>query len=91
MAGKKPLNKGLEALLGDVKKPPSTKKPIKATKPEATNEAPISKISENQYQPRTFFDDEKLEDLASSIKEHGIIQPLVVRETTKGYELIARY
>ena len=89
MAGKKPLNKGLEALLGDVKKPPSTKKPIKATKPEATNEAPISKISENQYQPRTFFDDEKLEDLASSIKEHGIIQPLVVRETTKGYELIA--
>ena len=89
MAGKKPLNKGLEALLGDVKKPPSTKKPIKATKPEATNEAPISKISENQYQPRTFFDDEKLEDLASSIKEHGIIQPLVVREITKGYELIA--
>ena len=89
MAGKKPLNKGLEALLGDVKKPPSTKKPIKATKPEATNEAPIAKISENQYQPRTFFDDEKLEDLASSIKEHGIIQPLVVRETTKGYELIA--
>ena len=89
MAGKKPLNKGLEALLGDVKKPPSTKKPIKATKPEATNEAPISKISENQYQPRTFFDDEKLEDLASSIKEHGIIQPLVVRETTKGYVLIA--
>ena len=89
MAGKKPLNKGLEALLGDVKKPPSTKKPIKATKPEATNEAPISKISENQYQPRTFFDDEKLEDLASSIKEHVIIQPLVVRETTKGYELIA--
>ena len=89
MAGKKPLNKGLEALLGDVKKTPTTKKPIKTTKTEATNEAQIAKISENQYQPRTFFDDEKLEDLASSIKEHGIIQPLVVRETTKGYELIA--
>ena len=89
MAGKKPLNKGLEALLGDVKKTPTTKKPTKATKTETTNEAPIAKITENQYQPRTFFDDEKLEDLASSIKEHGIIQPLVVRETTKGYELIA--
>ena len=89
MAGKKPLNKGLEALLGDVKKTPTTKKPTKVTKTETTNEAPIAKISENQYQPRTFFDDEKLEDLASSIKEHGIIQPLVVRETTKGYELIA--
>jgi ParB family chromosome partitioning protein len=89
MAGKKPLNKGLEALLGDVKKTPTTKKPTKVTKTETTNEAPITKITENQYQPRTFFDDEKLEDLASSIKEHGIIQPLVVRETTKGYELIA--
>ena len=89
MAGKKPLNKGLEALLGDVKKTPTTKKPTKVTKTETTNEAPIAKITENQYQPRTFFDDEKLEDLASSIKEHGIIQPLVVRETTKGYELIA--
>lgn len=89
MAGKKPLNKGLEALLEDVKKTPTTKKPVKTTKTEATNEALIAKISENQYQPRTFFDDEKLEDLASSIKEHGIIQPLVVRETTKGYELIA--
>ena len=89
MAGKKPLNKGLEALLGDVKKTPTTKKPTKVTKTETTNEAPIAKITENQYQPRTFFDDEKLEDLASSIKEHGIIQPLVVRETAKGYELIA--
>lgn len=89
MAGKKPLNKGLEALLGDVKETPTTKKPTKAPKTQTTNEAPITKITENQYQPRTFFDDEKLEDLASSIKEHGIIQPLVVRETAKGYELIA--
>ena len=89
MAGKKPLNKGLEALLGDVKKTPATKKQPKATKTETTNEAPISKITENQYQPRAFFDDEKLKDLANSIKEHGIIQPLVVRETTKGFELIA--
>ena len=55
MAGKKPLNKGLEALLGDVKKTPTTKKTIKTTKTEATNEALIAKISENQYQPRTFF------------------------------------
>ena len=89
MAGKKPLNKGLEALLGDVKKTPPTKKTTKATETNTANEAPIAKITENQYQPRTFFNNEKLEDLANSIKEHGIIQPLVVRETSKGYELIA--
>lgn len=89
MAGKKPLNKGLEALLGDVSAPvePTKKKPPK--KQEPTNEILISKITTNQYQPRTTFDEQKLLELASSIKEHGIIQPLVVRESQKGFELIA--
>lgn len=50
----------------------------------------ISSISVNPYQPRTEFDEEALNDLASSIKEHGIIQPLVVTEISPGkYQLIS--
>lgn len=50
----------------------------------------ISAISVNPYQPRTEFDEEALNDLASSIKEHGIIQPLVVTEIAAGkYQLIS--
>lgn len=50
----------------------------------------ISSISVNPYQPRQEFDEEALNDLASSIKEHGIIQPLVVTEIAEGkYQLIA--
>jgi len=50
---------------------------------------PIDSISSNQHQPRKFFDEKKLQELADSIKEHGILQPLVVVKTDKGYELIA--
>ncbi len=89
MAGKKPLNKGLEALLGDVSAPVESTKKTPTKKQEPTNEVFISKITTNQYQPRTTFDEQKLLELASSIKEHGIIQPLVVRESQKGFELIA--
>ena len=50
---------------------------------------PIDSISSNQHQPRKFFDEKKLQELSASIKEHGILQPLVVIKTDKGYELIA--
>lgn len=89
MAGKKPLNKGLEALLGDVSAPVESTKKTTTKKQEPTNEILVSKITTNQYQPRTTFDEQKLLELAGSIKEHGIIQPLVVRESQKGFELIA--
>ncbi len=42
----------------------------------------------NPFQPRKIFDDEALEELAQSIKEHGIIQPIVVRKKGKKYEII---
>jgi len=48
----------------------------------------ISKITPNRQQPRTIFSDEKISELAESIKEHGIIQPIVVRKIENGYELI---
>jgi ParB family chromosome partitioning protein len=49
----------------------------------------IDEISPNRFQPRRDFDDGKIEELAGSIREKGIIQPLIVRETDEGYELIA--
>ncbi len=49
----------------------------------------LSEIKPNAKQPRTVFDQEALNELASSIKEHGIIQPVLVRPAKKGYELVA--
>ena len=83
---KKGLGRGLSALFGDEK--------LK-DKPQATNKSntvAISDLSRNPYQPRQFFDESKLEELAQSIKKNGIIQPIAVRskknEPTK-YEIIA--
>lgn len=49
----------------------------------------IDEIKPNQYQPRTSFDKEAIEELALSIKQNGLIQPIIVRESYMGYELIA--
>ena len=49
----------------------------------------ISELRANPYQPRRVFDDEALEELASSIKEHGVFQPIIVKKSIKGYEIIA--
>lgn len=50
---------------------------------------PIEDLVPNRQQPRLNFDDQGLQDLAKSIKEHGIIQPLVVRKVGEKYEIIA--
>ena len=52
-------------------------------------EIPVVDIERNPYQPRTVFDDEKLAELTSSIQEVGVLQPVLVREKSSGYELIA--
>lgn len=49
----------------------------------------INNIKPNKAQPRMTFDEDKLKELESSIKEHGVIQPLIVREAENGYELVA--
>lgn len=49
----------------------------------------ISQLVPNKYQPRNIFKDEKILELAESIKEHGVIQPIVVRKFEQGYEIIA--
>ncbi len=52
-------------------------------------EVEIGKIVPNPFQPRLNFDEEKLRELANSIKKHGVIQPVIVSKNEKGYELIA--
>ena len=52
-------------------------------------EIPLSELRANPYQPRKNFDDESLRELADSIKEHGVFQPIIVKKSIKGYEIIA--
>ena len=74
------LNTGLDALLGDVEAP--NKQSIK--------EIDLNQIKPNRYQPRQSFDEQKIIELSQSIKKHGILSPILVRETgAGGYELIA--
>ena len=77
MAAQKGLGKGLGALLGDYSDEPIEK--------SAYQKLPIHKVEPNPDQPRHDFDEEELQALADSIEEHGIIQPLTVRELSNGY------
>lgn len=52
-------------------------------------ELPISEIRSNPYQPRVNFSEESIKELASSIKEHGVFQPIIVKKSIKGFELVA--
>jgi len=77
---KKGLGRGLSSLIGETKVE------------EKTNKLPISDLVPNKYQPRKIFNEENLEDLTNSIKERGIIQPIVVRKSTNDnskFEIIA--
>ncbi|MCA9774388.1 MAG: ParB/RepB/Spo0J family partition protein, partial [Myxococcales bacterium] len=76
---KPPLGRGLGALIPPT--PPATSR--------ATSQCPIEAIRPSPLQPRKVFDDEKLDELAASIREIGVIQPLIVRPSGDGYELIA--
>ena len=87
MSGKKKgLGRGLSALFGD-EKPIDKPKEIKQS-----NTVSISDLSRNPYQPRQHFSEEKLEELANSIKKNGIIQPIAVRRSKNEngkYEIVA--
>ena len=77
---KKGLGRGLSSLIGDT---PSIQK---------NNNVPISSLLKNKFQPRKIFDKEKLDELTESIKERGIIQPIIVRKSNdekNKYEIIA--
>tara|TARA_B110001452_G_scaffold147613_1_gene122898 strand:+ start:338 stop:1198 length:861 start_codon:yes stop_codon:yes gene_type:complete len=86
-AKKKGLGRGLSALFGDAKKDTQNTESIISQK-----YALIGDLNRNQFQPRTKFDEEKLNALSMSIKKSGVIQPIAVREdrTNRGrYEIVA--
>jgi len=86
MAQKNALGRGLGALI-DVGEEQSDRRLLHS--PSAVNEIPIKNISVNPFQPRTSFDEESLNELVMSVKEHGIIQPITVRRTEDNhYQLI---
>lgn len=89
---KRALGRGLDALLI----PAAVESASSIAGPEsggAANERvlqlPTSKIKTNKYQPRLEFNQERLNELISSIKEKGVVQPVLVRKVADGYELIA--
>ena len=77
MSKNKRLGRGLEALLGET------------SGLSGTEELKITDIVPNAYQPRREFDPELLQELADSIRIHGVVQPIIVRRKNRKYELIA--
>jgi ParB family chromosome partitioning protein len=85
---KRRLGRGLAALIGEMDQPmPSDAAPANVS---ADRLVPIENITRNPRNPRRHFDDGELQDLASSIRQHGIVQPVVTRTLADGqYEIIA--
>ena len=90
-AAKKGLGRGLSALFGDIEKKSGSNQNQNQNQNQ-TNKVPIADLQPNKYQPRTIFDEEKIMELSSSIKENGVIQPIAVRPNSYEpgkYEIVA--
>lgn len=94
-APKRRLGRGLDALLGSKSQEAAEAAPVAKPVPaEALSSQPVTflavdKIRRNPFQPRSEFDEDSLNELAKSIGLHGVLQPVLVRKTEKGYQLIA--
>ena len=88
---RKALGKGLEQLFSNevINFQDYTKEIVETAKSSDIKEIPLSEIRSNPYQPRKTFNEESLQEMAESIKEHGIIEPIIVKKSIKGYELVA--
>ena len=88
---RKALGKGLEELFNNenINFSDVEKEIVENASESDIEEIPISEIRTNPYQPRKRFDEEKLKELSESIKEHGLFQPIIVKKSIKGYELVA--
>lgn len=75
----KRLGRGLDALI------PS----LSVKDDDKVIDVPLTQLRPNPYQPRKTFDEESIKELAESIKQHGVIQPIIVRTVLRGYEIIA--
>ena len=85
MAKASALGRGLGALLSEIEEAYDNELPKKG----GVEEIAVAKIRPNPYQPRKHFDPESLAELSESIKTHGLLQPIVVKEDLEGYILIA--
>ena len=85
------LGKGLEELFGGEVLDFDTleEKIVNETPKEEIKQININELRSNPYQPRKVFDQQSLEELASSIREHGVFQPIIVKRSIKGYEIVA--
>lgn len=85
------LGRGLEELFNieDINYDKMEEKIMETADEEEVKELPIDKLRVNPYQPRKTFNEEALKELAESIKEHGVIQPIIVKKSIKDYEIVA--
>lgn len=85
------LGRGLEELFYNepIAYDKMEEKILTETPKEAIVNVKISELRSNPYQPRQVFDEEALKELAASIKEHGVFQPIIIKKSIKGYEIIA--
>jgi len=86
LAPQRRLGRGLSALLGGGA--PAYEESEQELHAELRN-IPTEKLSRNPFQPRKQFDPESIGELAASLKEHGVLQPILVREVDRGYQIIA--
>ena len=88
---KRALGRGLEQLFNtdNLNMDQIEKQIYEETSNEEIIEININELRPNPYQPRQVFDETALDELASSIKEHGVFQPIIVKKSIKGYEIIA--
>jgi ParB family chromosome partitioning protein len=84
---KRRLGRGLAALIGEMDQPVQVNAPVKNVNPDRM--VPIEHVSRSPKNPRRHFDEAELQDLASSIRQHGIVQPVVVRTVDGRLEIIA--
>ena len=82
---RKALGKGINALIPDFEMGVPESHENESVK---TTELLIDEISPNRFQPRKYFDDEKLEELVTSVRENGVLQPVLVQKSDTGYELV---
>ena len=78
------LGKGLEALFGNTEDVSA-----QAAENEVKQEIDVADLVPNPYQPRKVFEPEKMKELVDSVKQHGVIQPLIVRKSGNQYEIVA--
>ena len=88
---RKALGKGLEQLFTSepINFDSLEKEIVETSKESDIHEINLDDIRSNPYQPREYFDEKSLQELADSIKEHGLLEPIIVKKSIKGYDLVA--